>query len=76
MKMKDNIDYLELMKEVLACEGEVFFQNETDKINLKSALSQYVFLTIANNPRLRKNAQLICENEKDYERLAGYIDMM
>lgn len=44
-------------------------------INMKSALSQYVVIFSISNPSLMEQAELICEDDTDYERLAAYLEI-
>mgnify|MGYP000395895134 len=53
MKLKGNINMMDFLKELKKCTGEVFFETpDGDCLALKSALSQYIFCTIANEPEL------------------------
>ena len=73
MPLKKDIDYIELMHSVAKCKGEVFCQVKEDKFNLKSALSQYVFIFCVNNPSMMEGAGIVCEDVSDYERLSDFL---
>ncbi len=73
MEIKKGIDYIELIKKIRECEGEVFYETRTDKINMKSALSVYLFISIINNPEMKKGAQLVCTKDSDYTLLSDYL---
>lgn len=65
MLIKKDVDYLQLLKTVKKCTGNVYYQAETDRLNIKSTLSQYVFL--ANIPKrpVQKKEEIICDNSQD-----------
>lgn len=74
MKIKSNIDLMDFLKEVKRCEGSVYLETtEGDKLNLKSTLSQYVFVVLAGEPEVVKESELVC-SEEDAERLKGYLE--
>ena len=59
MKLKGKIDMMGFLKELKKCTGEVFFETpDGDCLALKSALSQYIFCTIANEPELFETGTL------------------
>lgn len=74
MKLKKDIDIVNFMKEVSSCEGNVFFESPEDKIDLKSVLSQYVFISILNNKRLMESGTIQCESMDDFDHLAPYLE--
>ena len=45
-KLKPGIDPVALMKAVKQCDGDVFFLTKNDQLDLKSVLSQYVFISL------------------------------
>ena len=75
MPLKKDIDYIELINVIAKCRGGVFCQLESDNINMKSALSQYVFIFCVNNPSMMDGATLVCEDASDYEVLADYLEL-
>ncbi len=74
MRLKKDIDIVNFMKEVSECEGNVFFESPEDKIDLKSVLSQYVFISILNNKKLMESGTIRCESSDDFEHLASYLE--
>ena len=67
MKLKGKIDMMAFLKELKKCTGEVFFET-------KSALSQYIFCTIANEPELFETGTLRFEYESDISLLLPWIE--
>ena len=75
MKLKGKIDMMGFLKELKKCTGEVFFETpDGDCLALKSALSQYIFCTIANEPELFKTGTLRFEYESDIALLLPWIE--
>lgn len=74
MNLKKGIDILAFMKRLGLCKGNVFFETPEDKIDLKSVLSQYVFVTIMNNPKLTSNGVITCEEEEDFVYLEPFLE--
>ena len=74
MRVKKNADVLQFLKMVKDCTGKVYFSTDSgDRLDLKSVLSQYVFSVAVNQEKMRSQGEIICENEEDYHRLAGYL---
>lgn len=64
MKLYSDIDIVVFLNDVKKCKNEVFFEtDEGDKLNLKSALSQYVFFVADNNFKIIEKGQLMFEDE-------------
>ena len=62
------------MKQIKNCKEDVFLETEEDdSLNLKSVLSQYVFIVLAGQEELMKHARVVCRGEKDYQVLAEYL---
>ena len=70
MRLKERIDLVALIRKVKECEGDVFL--ETEELNLKSALSQYVFVALAEQQEILKNSRVVCGPE-DRERLTDFL---
>ena len=66
MKLKGNINMMDFLKELKKCTGE--------GLALKSALSQYIFCTIANEPELFETGTLRFEYESDISLLLPWIE--
>lgn len=74
MKLKEMISAVPFLNTVKTCPGEVFFQTpEGDRLNLKSLLSEYIFIGILENPLLWDSGEIYCENEADYALLKEYL---
>ena len=59
MRLKERIDLVALIRKVKECEGDVFLETEEgDQLNLKSALSQYVFVALAEQQEILKNSNV------------------
>ena len=59
MNLKPDINLSEFFRAVHACQGEVLFETpEGDRLNLKSALSQYVFTAAVAGQFRALNGQL------------------
>lgn len=74
MHIKNNIDYVGMIRKIKECTGDVYYETKDDKIALKSVLSMYLFISILNNPTITKGAEIICDNETDYSILADYLE--
>ena len=74
MLIKPKIDYSAFLRAIRLCKGEVTFQTDDgDLLNLKSMLSEYIFVTITADPDFIRNGRLICKNNSDYETLEEYL---
>lgn len=74
MHIKTNADIVNFLKQVQKCSAEVLFETpEGDRIALKSALSQYIFCTIASNPELLQNGTVRFTQEEDKELLTDFL---
>ncbi len=75
MKIKENTDFMRFMKAVRECSKDVSFQtDEGDCLNLKSALSQYVFAMIFSKPELLCTGRICCAPE-DLPKLSEFLDI-
>lgn len=64
MKLKKELDILEFMAAVQRCRHAVYFDTaDGDHLNLKSALSQFVFASAIAVKLPRLDAEIICEDE-------------
>lgn len=74
MRLKKSIDIVAFLEAVKQCDGAVFLHTtEGDITNLKSLLSQYVLMAMMHNPDLLKNAQVICIQEENYQKLEEFL---
>lgn len=75
MRLKADVNVTEFIRQVEQCRHDVFLQTDEDHLDLKSTLSQYVFVVIEDNQDVRGRAQVICEDEADYELLGAYLEV-
>lgn len=74
MKLKPDTDIVDFLKAVQRChEDVVFLSNEQDQLNLKSMLSQYVFLTMPNQRRFWEAGEILCRSKEDQALLTAYF---
>ena len=61
MRLKEGIDLVAFFRRVKECKGDVFLETEEgDQLNLKSALSQYVFVVLTEQREILTDACKIC----------------
>lgn len=65
---------MDFIKGIKACSGDVFFESPEDRIDLKSVLSQYVFISILGNRKLMERGGIRCENPEDQKSLELYME--
>ncbi len=74
MHIKTDVNIVSFLKQVQKCNAEVLFEtSEGDRIALKSTLSQYIFCTIASNPKLLQSGTIRFEQEEDRKLLTDFI---
>lgn len=74
MKLKENINLVEFLKQTRNCRSEVYLETEDEnKLNLKSVLSQYVVVAMSGQRELLENAQVVCKEDADYQALSEYL---
>lgn len=74
MKLKPDIDILEFFKALKSCKGDVFFKtDEEDILNLNSALSQFIFISIMETRDFLTNGIIDCTEPDDIELLSEYL---
>lgn len=74
MHIKTNINIVNFLRQVQKCSAEVLFETpEGDRIALKSTLSQYIFCTIASNPKLLQSGTVRFEQENDKKILRDFL---
>lgn len=73
MKLKESIKPAEFLQVVKKCTGEVWLcSTDGDKLNLKSELSCYVFVSIALQKDLLDRCLIECEMLEDYTLLSEF----
>ncbi|MBO5283742.1 MAG: polya polymerase [Lachnospiraceae bacterium] len=74
MKIKKGIDINAFMDTIKKCQGSVYYKTvEGDQLNLKSLLSQYILISIIDNPDLAANGIIDCSQEQDYGLLKEFL---
>lgn len=75
MKLQKRIDYVAFLQSVRLCAGEVYFHTPAgDQLNLKSMLSEYVFISAAVNTDILDNGEVICQKPEDFPILAAFLE--
>lgn len=73
-QLKSDVDLKELFASVRNCNSDVYFKTkEGDNLNLKSELSHYVLMIVANNKDFLLRGHIECVDEADYELLKDYL---
>ncbi|WP_302419719.1 polya polymerase [Blautia marasmi] len=74
MKLKESIDLVNFLRQVQKCKGEIYLETEDgDKLNLKSTLSQYVCVVLAENKDILRNSEITIATDEDIEVLSCYL---
>ena len=73
IKLKENIDFIDFIKKIKTCKGDVYFCTlEGDRLNLKSVLSQYIFSANSQDKSMIRDGWIECETEEDLNALEIY----
>lgn len=74
MKLLDDINLADFFRKVQTCRGEVLLvTSEGDRLNLKSALSQFVFAAAIRGNLQFSGASILLEYPGDKDTLTDYI---
>lgn len=74
MRLKEEADLVAFIRQVRECENDVFLRTEEgDQLNLKSALSQYLFVVLAEQNEVLRNSKVSCSPE-DRSRIAEFLE--
>lgn len=74
MRLKKDVNIVDFLKKVQRCQKDVYLETEEeDTLNLKSVLSQYLFVVLAEHQDIWKNTKISC-CEKDREFLSEYLE--
>ena len=74
MKLKKEISLTSFLQKVKDCRGEITFQTEEgDSLNLKSVLSQYLFVVLAEQSDVWEHGSIRCA-EEDEDLLGEYLE--
>ncbi len=75
MKLREDINMREFFQCIVQCEGEVLLKSaEGDILNLKSALSQFVFAVILENKKKLKGMKITLEDENDRSIIERFLE--
>lgn len=73
MKLKSNINVPDFLQAVQVCTGEVFFITpEGDHLNLKSALSQFIFTAVIAGQLQKLDGCITAQDPQDEILLSQY----
>lgn len=76
MKLIEAIDLTEFMKAVRQCRRDVFFVTaEGDRLNLKSAMSSFLFILLQNRRDILRDGVIDCIDPVDAQYLNGFLTM-
>lgn len=74
MKLKKDVNLIDFLKEVQKCRCDVYLETEDeDKLNLKSVLSQYLFVVLAEQSDVWEHGSIRCA-EEDEDLLGEYLE--
>lgn len=74
MSLKPGINLQAFMRAVRQCSGDVLFETEEgDRLNLKSALSQFVFASAFFIKLQNIKSTVVC-NAKDFQKLIPFLE--
>ena len=74
MKLKENADLPAFLRQVKKCGGDVFLETqEGGSLNLKSTLSQYIFVSLGTGNTLISNSIITCSLTGDLHILEDYL---
>lgn len=74
MKLQTSADLIEFLNAVSHCQGEVLFTTtDGDRLNLKSELSRYVFLTAASDSEILSDGEVLCKADSDARILRSFM---
>ena len=74
MRLKEDVKLSDFLGRVNECTNEVCFVTDTgDRMNLKSLLCRYVFLTMQRHPEILRNGDVECESEQDAQLLQDFL---
>lgn len=75
MKLKSNVTTPAFLQAVQHCNGDVYFVTEEgDSLNLKSALSQFIFAAVVAGKLQKPDGEIVLEDPQDALHLRDYCD--
>jgi len=74
MQLKSDINVMDFLHEIKNCESDVFFETpEGDCLVLSSALSQYIFCSIIEQPEFKENGVIRFKSPADKKLLINFL---
>ena len=74
MKLIESVDLTEFMKAVRRCRKDVIFITaEGDQLNLKSAMSSFLFMLLQNRRDILRAGVIDCIDPVDAQYLNGFL---
>ncbi len=75
MKLRKNAVLADFLRQAQSCQGEVWFVTEEgDQLNLKSVLSEYLFLSVAISADLIAHGKILLEKSDDKAVIQSYLE--
>ena len=66
MRLKNGVNVTELMQSIALCKSNVNFSTkDSDVLNLKSVLAQYIFASLVMNEDFLYSSSINCDDEDD-----------
>lgn len=76
MKLRNGIDYRAFLLTIRQCTGEVYYKTSSgDCLNLKSMLSEYIFLSTALSSIPLPEGCVECSQAEDAELLREFLEV-
>ena len=74
MRLKEDVKLGDFLSRVNECTNEVCFVTNTgDRMNLKSLLCRYIFLTMQQHTENLRNVDVECESKQDAQLLQDLL---
>lgn len=74
MFLKSDIQYRDFLRQVQLCRADVFYVTvQNDRLNLKSELCKYLFISAAVSAGLLDGGRVECADPEDYTLLADFL---
>ncbi|MFA9376385.1 MAG: hypothetical protein ACERKZ_06485 [Lachnotalea sp.] len=75
MKLKKDVDLKKFVENVKKCANDVYFETkEGDHLNLKSTLSEYIFVASRVDNDFLRRGVVLCENVNDFVHLSEFLE--
>lgn len=76
MKLRNDLDYRAFLLAVRQCSGEVWYKTSSgDCLNLKSILSEYIFLSTTLSGKPLPEGHVECSQGEDVELLLEFLEV-